>query len=176
VTPPTHWRTAAFAGCLGLTNVTIGNSVTSVGDYAFNYCPALASVTIPNSVTNIGKYAFYDCFGLQSAFFQGNAPGVDGVAGSADTTVFFYTGAGTVYFVSGTTGWGATFGGWPTAAWYQPAPQILGSGLGLGTGSNGFQFTISWATNTAVVVEASTNLLNWTPVTTNTLINGTNAF
>ena len=42
--------------------------------------------------------------------------------------------------------------------------------------SNGFQFTISWATNTAVVVEASTNLQNWTPVITNTLVNGTNAF
>jgi hypothetical protein len=27
-----------------------------------------------------------------------------------------------------------------------------------------------------VVVEASTNLLNWTPVTTNTLASGTNGF
>ena len=39
-----------------------------------------------------------------------------------------------------------------------------------------FQFTISWATNTFVVVEASTNLQSWTPVITNTLVNGTNAF
>jgi hypothetical protein len=46
----------------------------------------------------------------------------------------------------------------------------------LGTGKNSFQFTISWDTNTAVVVEASTNLNNWTPVITNTLANGTNAF
>jgi hypothetical protein len=46
----------------------------------------------------------------------------------------------------------------------------------LGAGSQGFQFTISWATNTSVVVEASTNLQDWTPVSTNTLVNGTSAF
>ena len=76
----------------------------------------------------------------------------------------------------GTTGWGATFGGWPTAQWYQPQPQILGFGPGFGVQSNQFKFTISWATNTSVVVLASTNLLDWTPVITNALIAGTNAF
>lgn len=45
------------------------------------------------------------------------------------------------------------------------------------TRSQGFQFTISWGTNTSVVVvEASTNLHDWTPVSTNTLVNGTSAF
>jgi hypothetical protein len=59
---------------------------------------------------------------------------------------------------------------------FQPGPQILGSGLGLGTGKNSFQFTIAWGTNASVVVEASTNLNNWTPVITNTLASGTNIF
>ena len=36
-------------------------SVTSIGDYAFQYCSGLTSVTIPNSVTSIGIYAFYNC-------------------------------------------------------------------------------------------------------------------
>ena len=44
-----------------LTDVTIGNSVTSIGDWAFYNCSGLASITIPNSVTSIGKSAFYDC-------------------------------------------------------------------------------------------------------------------
>ena len=49
-----------------LKSVTIGNSVTSIGDYAFYYCSGLTSVTIPNSVTSIGYGAFYDCSGLTS--------------------------------------------------------------------------------------------------------------
>ena len=48
------------------TNVTIPNSVTSIGEYAFYYCTDLASVTIPNSVTSIGEYAFCYCTGLTS--------------------------------------------------------------------------------------------------------------
>ncbi|MBR3028596.1 MAG: leucine-rich repeat protein, partial [Bacteroidales bacterium] len=41
-----------------LTSVTIGNSVTSIGDSAFNHCTSLTSVTIGNSVTSIGSYDF----------------------------------------------------------------------------------------------------------------------
>jgi hypothetical protein len=41
--------------CTSLTSVTIPNSVTSIGNYAFDYCTSLTSVTIPNSVTSIGN-------------------------------------------------------------------------------------------------------------------------
>ena len=54
----------AFEGCSGLTSVTIGNSVTSIGDYAFTDCSGLTSVTIGNSVTSIGYDAFRGCSGL----------------------------------------------------------------------------------------------------------------
>ena len=44
----------------------LGDDVTSIGEYAFEYCSGLTSVTIGNSVTSIGEMAFYGCSGLTS--------------------------------------------------------------------------------------------------------------
>jgi len=162
----------AFNSCSGLLGVTLPDSVISIGVGAFANCSGLTNVTIGHSVTSIGSFAFASCTNLHAVYFQGNAPSVNGGLGSADSTVF-HDESGTVYYVPGTSGWVGTFGGWPTAGWYLPQPQILGCGDGLSTQSNGFHFTISWATNTAVVVEASTNLRNWMPIITNMLVNGT---
>lgn len=49
-----------------MTNVVIGNCVTSIGDSAFYYCSGLTSVTIPNSVTSVGRQAFRGCTSLTS--------------------------------------------------------------------------------------------------------------
>ena len=56
----------AFDGCTRLTSITIPNSVTSIGDSAFEYCTRLTSITIPDSVTSIGDWAFDGCTGLTS--------------------------------------------------------------------------------------------------------------
>ena len=56
----------AFDCCINLTSVTIPNSVTSIGISAFYWCSGLTSVTIPNSVTSIGIQAFLGCSGLTS--------------------------------------------------------------------------------------------------------------
>ena len=53
-----------FEGCSNLTSIVIGNSVTSIGDYAFQSCSALTSIVIPNSVTTIDDHAFYNCSNL----------------------------------------------------------------------------------------------------------------
>ena len=47
-----------FESCRSLTSVTIPNSVTSIGEAAFYFCPNLTSIVIPNSVTSIGSQAF----------------------------------------------------------------------------------------------------------------------
>ena len=164
----------AFFSCASLTNtLAIPNSVRSIGNQAFYNC-GLTNLIIGTGVTNISANAFYICTSLHQAYFRGNAPMVDGAAGSTDNSIF--TGEnGAVFYLPNTTGWGATFGGWPTAGPYQPQPQIVG-GQGLGVQNNQFGFTAFWATNTSVIVLASTNLINWTPVSTNALVSGTNAF
>ena len=55
--PVTSIGELAFSTCKSLTSVTIPNSVTSIGAYAFALS-GLTSVTIPNSVTDIGGSAF----------------------------------------------------------------------------------------------------------------------
>ena len=55
----------AFAHCSDLTNVSIPNSVTIIGEAAFYNC-GLTSVTIPSSVQNIGEHVFNSCMKLSS--------------------------------------------------------------------------------------------------------------
>ena len=54
----------AFDRFDGLTSITIPNTVTSIGTEAFCYCEGLTSITIPNSVTSIGDMAFQGCKGM----------------------------------------------------------------------------------------------------------------
>ena len=48
--------------------LTIGDSITSIGKYAFYGCTSLTSITIPDSVTEIGKQAFSGCISLHSFY------------------------------------------------------------------------------------------------------------
>ncbi len=57
---------SAFDSCDSLTSVTIGDSVTTIGKKAFYNCYSLTSVTIGDSVTTIGCYAFESCYSLTS--------------------------------------------------------------------------------------------------------------
>ena len=146
-------------------------SVTSIGDSAFYWCRTLTNITLPQSVTSIDSGAFLNCFSLANIYFQGNAP-------SIGSGVFDGVTSATIFYLPGTTNWGATFGGRPTAVWALPYPVVLNSGPSFGVQPTGFGFTISWATNIPVVVGAATNLANpvWLPVGTNTLTNGSAYF
>src|ERR1035437_10309793 len=150
-----------------LSSIVIPNSVTSIGVFAVFNCSSLTSVTIPNRVTNIGDFAFAYCSSLTNITFLGN----DSDLGE---DVFFddYSSSGlisgVVYYYYGTSGWSTTYGGLPTVMLGAPAPQIGGGGS-VGVTPGNFSFTIAGVTNQTVVVEASTNLVDWQPVWSNTL-------
>jgi hypothetical protein len=159
----------ALEYCVNLTNVNVGNNVTSISA-SFIGCSSLSTITLPASLTNLTTQAFASCSNLTSVYFQGNAP-------NYGVNVFTNDNNATVHYVPGTSGWGSTYAGRPAALWYLPNPRILG-GPTFGIHTNAFTFTISWATNIPVIVEASASLISpsWSPVSTNTLVNGASSF
>ena len=72
----TNIGVGTFEWCVGLTNVTIGSGVVGIGDEAFVYCTNLTSVTIPDSVTSIGLGAFGACVGLTNVAIGSRVIGI----------------------------------------------------------------------------------------------------
>ena len=56
-------------------NITLPESIISIGDYAF-YKSRLASIVIPANVTNIGSFAFYGCSWLTSITIPDGVTGI----------------------------------------------------------------------------------------------------
>jgi hypothetical protein len=48
----------AFQDCVGITSVTMGSNIVSIGTSAFQRCSAMSSVELPTSLTFIGEAAF----------------------------------------------------------------------------------------------------------------------
>ena len=60
----------AFIGCQQLSSLTIGSSVMSIGTNAFDHCDGLTEVTLPASVSTIGDGGFKNCVGLTRVNIQ----------------------------------------------------------------------------------------------------------
>jgi hypothetical protein len=56
----------AFRHCASLTNVSLPNSLTYLGNRSFEYCSGLTSIDIPASVNSIGDFSFYSCTRLST--------------------------------------------------------------------------------------------------------------
>ena len=89
---------SAFLGCTGLTNLVIGENVTSIANNAFNGCIGLRNATIPNSVTSIGVSVFSGCTGLESL----TLPFVGANSDGASNTHFGYIFGASSYEQNGT--------------------------------------------------------------------------
>jgi len=73
-------RDRAFAGSgsgmRALISISIPNSVTSIGEWAFSSCSALTTISIPNNVTSISSYAFYRCSSLTTISIPNNVTSI----------------------------------------------------------------------------------------------------
>lgn len=59
---------AAFLGCVALTNVTLKEGVRSIGTFAFSGCPYLENCNLPEGLEEIHSNAFENCNILQEVY------------------------------------------------------------------------------------------------------------
>jgi GH24 family phage-related lysozyme (muramidase) len=144
-------------------NYIMPKGVTTIGDGAFAGCPTLQTITISKTVTSIEAGAFDDCTNLREVYFECAPPTLGYLAlGSSPAATF--------YHLPGTRCSGVT-----TAPW---KPQMQANDASFGVQTNGFGFTLTWARDKVVVVQATRDLVTaaWTAVATNTLTDGSSYF
>ena len=83
---------SAFESCSSLTSVTIPDSVTTIGVNAFYFCSSLTNVTIPDSVTTIGYGAFFGCSSLTSVTIPDSVTTIGGSAFSGCSSLQEFNG------------------------------------------------------------------------------------
>lgn len=96
-----------------VTELTIPDSVTVIGNFAFREAYSIGSVIIPENITHIGDYAFMECYFLDEVYFMGNAP----ILGEASFDPNNCPGL-KLYYIEGKEGWTSpTWNGYRTATW-----------------------------------------------------------
>lgn len=87
----------AFDHCSSLKKVVFPSKLVSISSHAFGNCPNLSSVTLPDSVTTIKQYAFKGCTGLKSITIGSSVTSIEYYAfdGCSSLTDVYYNGTET---------------------------------------------------------------------------------
>ena len=115
---------SVFDNCSSLSNVVLSKTLTAIPVCAFKGCTGLKFVEIPESVSSLGEQAFNGS-GLKAVYFDGNAPTASVPANlfPADTVLYVRSGATGFGDVPG------TWNGYQTAVWpetLQPGYVLYG--------------------------------------------------
>ena len=133
----------AFWHCAWLRSVTIPNSVTKIGDGTFEQCPSLTSIIIPNSVTEICETAFMDCTGLASITIPNSVTKIGKQVFKGCTSLTSITIPNTVTFIGEDA-----FDGTP---WYNNQPDGV-----VYIGNIAYKFKGEMASGTAISIKEGT--------------------
>ena len=114
----------AFQNCTSLTSITLPDGVTSIGNLAFEYCTSLTSITLPDGITSIGYYTFQGCRSLTSITIP------DGVTSIGTSAFYDCTGLTSITFKN-TNGWKDSNGNPVSVADPEAAATLLKQGYGL---------------------------------------------
>lgn len=107
---------STFKYCSNLKEIKLPNTLSRIENYAFARCGSLDRIIIPASVQYIGCNAFLGRYEESKPFiyFLGNAPSAKSAGGTGRS----FSNNTTLYYISGTTGWGAyTWNGYQIQPW-----------------------------------------------------------
>ncbi len=78
-----------FDSCTALTDMTLSDTLTTIGKAAFFGCSGLTAITLPDSVTKLNDLAFFGCTGLTTLVLSDNLSemGEEALLLTKDTTL-----------------------------------------------------------------------------------------
>jgi len=79
----------AFQNCTILKNIDLSvcETLSTIGNFAFSGCSNISSITIPNNITNISNYAFQNCTNLTNVNMHDNLISIGDYAFSGCTSL-----------------------------------------------------------------------------------------
>ena len=85
--------------CSSLSNISLGENIETIDDYAFQYCSNLETITLPSSTKALGIDIFNGCDNLSAIYVKATTPPISKPFDYTDKSIPVYipTGCKTAY-------------------------------------------------------------------------------